>query len=105
MYPKKWESFQFLEGCAPPYKAGLQELASLLIGIPFALHEKSCFSNKRTIKNGLVKHLVNFFNMLANNPLCCKWVVALRPFKTRSMHGLDLGRMIVRRHKCNVIPI
>jgi hypothetical protein len=64
-----------------------------------------CFSNNRTIRNGWIEHLVNFYNMLVNNPLCCKWVVALGPFITRGMHGLNLGWMIARCHKNNVIPI
>jgi hypothetical protein len=47
--------------------------------------------NNRTIKNGWMEHLVNFYNMLANNPLCCKWVVALGPFKTEACMVQTLG--------------
>jgi len=71
-----------VEGCALPYEAGLQELASLLLGIPFAPHEKYLFFEQHTIKNGWIGHLVNFYNMLANNPLWYKWVVTFGPFIT-----------------------
>jgi len=65
-----------MEGCVAPQKVGLQKLASLLLRIPFAPHEKYLFSNNRTIKNGWMEH-VTFYNLLANNPLCYKWAITL----------------------------
>jgi len=40
----------------------------MLLGIPFAPHEKNLFLEQCTIGNGWMEHIVNFYNMLANNP-------------------------------------
>jgi hypothetical protein len=63
------------------------------------------FSNNRTIRNGWMEHYVNFYNMLANNSSCCKWIVTFGPFRIWGMYDLELGWMIARCHENNVNPI
>ncbi len=66
-----------MEGCVVLQEVDLQELASLLLKVPFAPHEKYIFSNNSTIRNGWMEHLIIFYNMLTNNPLCWKQANAL----------------------------